>query len=704
MKRLWAILIFAQLALNAFGYWSPDAARYYPWAAEVTCGIPGGIQTNRFTNSLTINNLVGGFAYDTNWNASIINYQIANAPDWTTVYIPDGNYQLNGTISMSRSRVRVQCQSSNAFFRVQTTNACLVIQPPNGAYSAFGATANYPASSFYLLNATNALGSTNVTLDMTEVISGEGGNSNNWIGALLYITQNNDPGQPVINDSAFMWGLQGYVGYISNLDNAGHATIWPPLTMSLSSNLHPAFGISGLISDSGWEGGTFDYTNAVWATLTTSISMGNCARCWLKGVTTINTGSRGTSLGSSTLCEWRENSFLHPASNYFAGTSGTSGGDFSGCSGCLIENNIFCLGAGVQCNTFWSGNAWLFNYMISSSSFCLSTHQPHPQYNLIEGNMMMMYQDDGYHGSASHQTLFRNWFTCERLNTTTLISDGNNPNYDGAVKFNRWAYSNSIVGNVVGTVGSYFISHGAYFQLGPCAISWPVTYGGIVPSSWSNTLHYSYGTQSSNILTDTTNGFYYTDGSQGGISVSWVQRPAANIAATKISSISGSNATVGNSVNVTNVSQYVISPGQGNNGWGDANLFDGAVVVSTKWFANYYIWSTHRTDAGSYTDDFTGWHSTSGPFAPAISLTNWGEYSNYTGAALPSSLAYTNGNKPTWWNTNYVYPPFGGDLASPTNMLLAQAVYYGLASFGGFTNSNPTNNQSGINLIIRGIR
>ena len=37
-----------------------------------------------------------------------------------------------------------------------------------------------------------------------------------------------------------------------------------------------------------------------------------------------------------------------------------------------------------------------------------ANHGPHNMLNLIEGNVFHWYKDDGYFGSSSHNTLFRN--------------------------------------------------------------------------------------------------------------------------------------------------------------------------------------------------------------------------------------------------------------------------------------------------------
>jgi hypothetical protein len=68
-------------------------------------------------------------------------------------------------------------------------------------------------------------------------------------------------------------------------------------------------------------------------------------------------------------------------------------------------------------------------------------HGPHDMMNLFEGNVGEMFISDGYFGSGSHTTLFRNYLL------------GLNPRYQislWAVALDRWAYYYNVVGNVLG--------------------------------------------------------------------------------------------------------------------------------------------------------------------------------------------------------------------------------------------------------------
>jgi hypothetical protein len=73
-----------------------------------------------------------------------------------------------------------------------------------------------------------------------------------------------------------------------------------------------------------------------------------------------------------------------------------------------------------------------------------SNHGGHGSYNLYEGNVAPRFQCDGYHGSASHDTVFRNWFH----GTSTLTNQ-----YWICVNLNRFTRCYNVVGNVLGRKG-----------------------------------------------------------------------------------------------------------------------------------------------------------------------------------------------------------------------------------------------------------
>ena len=85
------------------------------------------------------------------------------------------------------------------------------------------------------------------------------------------------------------------------------------------------------------------------------------------------------------------------------------------CSGLLIRNSIFAdrLFPAIEYNEGFVGNAIFGNFFTNcGSGFAIDCHNSHPHDNLWEANILDgdYYKSDGYFGSVSDQTLFRNSF------------------------------------------------------------------------------------------------------------------------------------------------------------------------------------------------------------------------------------------------------------------------------------------------------
>lgn len=123
--------------------------------------------------------------------------------------------------------------------------------------------------------------------------------------------------------------------------------------------------------------------------------------------------------------------------------------DYGCVTGQLIENNIFCghyvgvvfeqtVGSIVGYNYFWRTRSGLVgSIQVTQIS---ANHGPHGMMNLFEGNMANGIWNDGYHGSTSHQTMFRNQFHGLDIYT----------NGQQCVNLYQWSYYHSLVGNILG--------------------------------------------------------------------------------------------------------------------------------------------------------------------------------------------------------------------------------------------------------------
>jgi len=143
-----------------------------------------------------------------------------------------------------------------------------------------------------------------------------------------------------------------------------------------------------------------------------SIQMGGAYGCWWSDIELKNNPGRTAIIGTSVRCEFRR-LYGHQT---FVGGPNHEGLDFTN-NACwnLVEDNIFSPGTtpffgdgGGHC----MGNVVAYNYITRFQGGTWDVtfnHGPHNMLNLCEGNVFQnSFKDDGYFGSSSHNTLFRN--------------------------------------------------------------------------------------------------------------------------------------------------------------------------------------------------------------------------------------------------------------------------------------------------------
>ena len=178
------------------------------------------------------------------------------------------------------------------------------------------------------------------------------------------------------------------------------------------------------------------------------LTFGGADRCWIRRVETRGTGNSAIEFRGSSQCEVRR-CFLHDAQGYPRQGDGYGVFLFYGSGYCRVEDNIGSRLANLVLINGASGCAVLYNLdeeggraglpWVMPSFNC--NHGPHGIMNLFEGNVIARFQNDGYHGSASHMFLLRN-----RVH-------GLHPEHTferQLVDLTRGSYYHSLVGNVLG--------------------------------------------------------------------------------------------------------------------------------------------------------------------------------------------------------------------------------------------------------------
>lgn len=178
-----------------------------------------------------------------------------------------------------------------------------------------------------------------------------------------------------------------------------------------------------------------------------------CDSCWIKGVHSEKPSGYHMIILASLNGEIRD-SFINDASSYGANNGGLvfyGSNTYGSNSNWKIENNIFnktfpAITFQFSATGFFTGYNFAFGSgsqpadMPATWTFS-ENHGAHDMMNLWEGNVGELYGSDGYYGSSSHGTLFRN-----HILGYNRISG----KFDEPVRLNRLSYYFNLVGNVLG--------------------------------------------------------------------------------------------------------------------------------------------------------------------------------------------------------------------------------------------------------------
>jgi hypothetical protein len=202
---------------------------------------------------------------------------------------------------------------------------------------------------------------------------------------------------------------------------------------------------------------------------TANFAMDQCAYCWIKAVESNYADGDHVAVSWGFHDEIRDSYFT----NAFLHTPGTYDSDVKlvlKTSASLVENNIIeRTHEAVMLEWGPAGNVIAYNYTTGEFDSGspgvviggLDTHGAHPQYNLLEGNVMTQFYGDSVWGSSSDTTAFRNWFVgtnhvCAPASVRGTVSCSGKNGYYGyqaarAVQFSYLSTRNNFVGNLLGS-------------------------------------------------------------------------------------------------------------------------------------------------------------------------------------------------------------------------------------------------------------
>jgi hypothetical protein len=423
-------------------------------------GIPGGIPSANWPVYKTLSPSGGSD------DSVAIQNAINSAPAGSVVVLNPGTYTLH------RSSIVCQGKSDDFGGGVYEAGLCLTDKSvvlrgsgPDKTVLNYGDGANIISLGRTYLNGTNATyininsgaskGSTQITLASVSGLAG---------GSYLGITQtnpNDSDGNPLVDAN----GYNGcsYCGHnqpnkaMIQIDritgiSGNTVTLERPLYFDYT-NAPQAFNIP-MVENIGLEnlrvvGAVSSGTGIVYK----NINLEGCAHCWVTNVESDMAVDRANIYLSDVYGSEISNNYLNDSYSHNSGENYSIFLEFRASEN-LIQNNIIRKARHSVVMAGTSGNVIAYNYMIdpymgedNNSLPDGRTHGAHPFMNLWEGNIRPNEEQDFVHGSASHNTFFRNYYNLTSTNPST-----GSPMTSGIFAVNL-AYDNNymnVLGNVIG--------------------------------------------------------------------------------------------------------------------------------------------------------------------------------------------------------------------------------------------------------------
>jgi O-antigen/teichoic acid export membrane protein len=201
-----------------------------------------------------------------------------------------------------------------------------------------------------------------------------------------------------------------------------------------------------------------------------NFGLSECAYCWVKGVESNYTDGDHVEVYWGFHDEIRDSYF----SNAFLHTPGRHDSDIQiafKTSASLVENNIIeRTHVAVMLEWGAAGNVVSYNYTMGEFDSGatdldiggIDFHGAHPQFNLLEGNVVTQISQDSVWGTSSHTTIFRNWVVgtnriCGPMSERGTVKCSEADGHYGfqaarAIEMSYLGTASNLVGNVVGSV------------------------------------------------------------------------------------------------------------------------------------------------------------------------------------------------------------------------------------------------------------
>jgi hypothetical protein len=653
-RTLLILCLFANVATAASTI--IESSNRINWANGSTVGLRLGIQTR--TNEIDVTLAPYNCPTNGEGDASLpILAAIAAAVSNDVVKLPAGRYNINSnTIAITKNHITIRGVGTNTFlFRTNSADNAFIF---NIGQDAINPTV--------MLIASNVLvGSTNAVLFSTNDLR---------IGDQIRITTKNrtdfNSESPVF--SAFYFDRMLSQNVRIDSFSGTNISFWPPLGFSATNApaieqvTLGAFGVRtregigiesmmlALTNHNGKAGGgsrimAAQSLNEFWIT--------DCVFEWANNY--------HLALNDSVSVLLRGNRFSYALST---GTS-HSGLLVGNISGVLTENNIFSHGLqpAIEWNSGVIGNAFFGNFL-TNNLLDMVSHNAHPMMNLFEANVFDNYMEDGYFGSTSHNTTFRNH-----------INSGYQP-----LRLKRWVTFHQAVGNVLGR-GDYTFAGGldGEFPTGDGSVIVQIGLPNIgnnsyvytnPPTPWNFPGFYNHPFSGNSI----TNGAFTFTGNYGPTNVLWTNMGVGTFT-NIIEYINGVCALIFQDGSNTNF--YYAATNGGSLTYSGSGTESNLTLASYVYITNgskLFFSSQQAYQTVMRTNRHT--HNITGNFVYTNAAGTLVWSANNTNRVIPASLLYPGG-PPSWWGTNR-WPAIDPESAQVVAIVPAMARYFGIDGGG----------------------
>lgn len=406
----------------------PDS-RLTSWVPGVDVGIIGGIPVR--TNIVNVTGLVFDDPDAEAANTAIINGFIAGASDGDVILLPSGTFWGGFSFTPSQSNRTVRGAGMDVTIIKVSTNVAAF------AGSSSDYDHNFPTSDNIDSSGTHIRGDDTITItDTSDFYSGA--------MALLNIQNNRDDAGIEDGSIPFVYEVRPINEFtrrqMIRVESKTSSTITfnPPLLFNAPGSDIKITLFRQRCVGVGIEDITFDCEDA---TTQWGVWFDQCYGCWMKNLRVMRVYNYAIFLSNSLHCEVRGCFMDRRKSGGSNGSALLS--NLVGNS--LIEDNILYRNNPlIEVNEGCTGNAVLYNLFEDPrpNAGIDSNHNPHNSYNLYEGNITPNVQCDGYYGSTSEDTVYRNWITGFAAGDFVFI-----------VSLNRFTRYYGVVGNIIGTSG-----------------------------------------------------------------------------------------------------------------------------------------------------------------------------------------------------------------------------------------------------------